>query len=386
MYDTDGTGDAASGILLHSSGSTFTQEVIANTTGDSRISLLGGVFFIADDSKRDPQSTFTTNLQTGVRRTDVDVKTIAFAPFGEITFKVSDRFNLIGGLRYSYERKHLRNSLNGISMRDESTSWDNLSYRITAQYYVNPDLNIYATRSTGFKSGTYNAASFTNPPVRPETVTAHELGLKYSSGGIVLNGDVFYYQQKDLQVQRAFDANTGSSQLENAARARIYGIEAEFHGRVTDFLNIDIGGSWMKGRYTSYPLADVTVPIPGGGNSAVGVDVTGRPTYRTPDLTFNAGFTFTHELLGGTFTASSAIYHSSGFSWEASNRLREAAHDLVNARVSWSPANERFRVSFWGENLTDEFYYVNAVAGTASDAGNMGAPRRFGVSLSIKTN
>jgi iron complex outermembrane receptor protein len=312
----------------------------------------------------------------------VAVKTYAYAPYGELTFKIADNLNLIGGLRYSYEKKHLVNASNGALRRDESAHWDNLDYRLTAQYYVNPNLNVYATSSTGFKSGTYNAASFTNPPVRPETVDALEVGVKYGHNGITFDADAFHYIQKDIQVQKAFDPVLGGAFLQNAARAKLQGVEASLRVPLGELVVLNVGGTLMKGKYTDYKNADVTTPIVGGGNTSINLDVTGRPTYRTPERTVNAGLTYRQDAFGGILTAAGSIYYSSRFSWEASDRLREPAHTLLNARASWSPQNERFTVSVWGENLGDEFYYVNAVASTSGDSGNMGAPRRFGVTIS----
>jgi iron complex outermembrane receptor protein len=289
-------------------------------------------------------------------------------------------------LRYSYEKKSLENSRNGVPMVDAKDHWDNLDHRLTLQYFIDPALNVYVTHSTGFKSGAFNSTSFTNPPVRPETVKAWEGGMKMGRRGLTLNGDVFHYDWKDIQIQRSVDPAVGTTLLQNAARGKIYGAEVELHADLGPSWFANFGATYTHGRYESFPAADVLVPRPGGGNISASLDVSGRPTYRTPEWTLNGGLNYEHEAMGGVFEAAGSAYYSSQFSWEPSNRLREKAHTLLNARASWSPADRRWKVSVWGDNLSDEFYFVNANTSTGGDTGTMGPPRRFGVTLSMKTN
>ncbi len=403
--DQDQTPLPSSALLIRAFSQDYTQEFIATSTGDTRLSWLAGFFFFKEKAGRDPNITYTNGVAGA--RTDAVIKTEAYAPYGELTFKVTDNFNLIGGLRYSHEKKRLINSSARVLRLNVNDTWENTSYRVTGQYIVNSSLNFYATHSTGFKSGAYNSTSFTNPPVFPETVDAYELGAKYSQAGITINSDIFQYDWHNIQIQRSVDPATGTTLLQNAAEGRIRGIEVEARAPVGEDFTVTFAGTYMKGIYRAFPGADVLLPFtnlqvasPGnparpcgtaggtaiGGNCNASVNASGNPLFRTPKLSFTLGLNYRHEFAGGVVGAAASLYHVASFSWEPGNRVREPAHDLANARLSWSPASERFKIEVWGDNLTDEYYNTNVNTSTGGDIANPGAPRRFGVTLSVKTS
>src|SRR3546814_6129557 len=59
------------------------------------------------------------------------------------------------------------------------TQANKFTYKVTAKYNFTPDINVYATYSTGYKGPMISYPA--NPPqqtVRPETVEYYELGFK----------------------------------------------------------------------------------------------------------------------------------------------------------------------------------------------------------------
>ena len=367
VIDSDVTPIPRQTTLVRARGQTWSQEFIAASTSEGPLQWVTGLFLFKDKNERLPQTSYANGVATSVLNAAV-------------------RLTLIGGLRYSYEKKHLVNASFGALRRNVSESWDDIDYRLTAQYFFNPDLNVYLTRSTGFKSGSYNATSFTDPAVFPETVDAWTAGAKFARRGLTLSMDAFHYDWKDIQIQRTTDPTTGANFLQNAARAKIKGVEFEGHAALTDHLDANVGLTLMKGTYTDFPDASVLIPIPGGGNRNATMDASGNPVYRTPEQTLNAGLSYTNNVFGGVIKATGSVYYNSGFSWEPSNRMRQPAFTLINGRVSWSPESERFTVTVWGENLTDEYYYNNVNVSTGGDTGNVAPPRRVGITFSMKTN
>lgn len=66
----------------------------------------------------------------------------------------------------------------------------------------------------------------------------------------------------------------------------------------------------------------------------------------------------------------------------------QEAYGILRARASFAPAGDRYRFSLFGENLTDETYFTNQIlTGTTYGAefvGALGAPRTYGVEVSVK--
>src|SRR5439155_6128374 len=84
-------------------------------------------------------------------------------------------------------------------------SWSKFTPRATVRYEIAPRTNVYASWSKGYRSGTFNP----NPPntavdvwtaVRPETITAYEVGFKTARRSLRFDIAGFYYIYKDLHV------------------------------------------------------------------------------------------------------------------------------------------------------------------------------------------
>lgn len=98
---------------------------------------------------------------------------------------------------------------------------------------ITPRNLIYATVSSGFRSGGFNAGQLQAadaPTFEPEKVTAFEIGSKsrFFDNTLQFNLSAFYNRYSDLQEPRPI--NIGSTVISvtfNAATARAYGLEAE---------------------------------------------------------------------------------------------------------------------------------------------------------------
>src|SRR5690606_4318966 len=90
----------------------------------------------------------------GVFFSDSQIKTEAYAGFGELNWNVTDRLTLIGGLRYSWEEKSgVGSILAGPEVDLGSPSWGSWTPRVSARFDISDQMNVYATFSKGFKSG-----------------------------------------------------------------------------------------------------------------------------------------------------------------------------------------------------------------------------------------
>ena len=60
--------------------------------------------------------------------------------------------------------------------------------------------------------------------------------------------------------------------------------------------------------------------------------------------------------------------------------------DLLDARIGWRSADERWEVALWGKNLTDEEYIAHSYVIGPGVIGIFGPPATYGVTFSYNWN
>ena len=136
--------------------------------------------------------------------------------------------------------------------------------RIALDYQLAKSNLLYASYSTGFRSGGFNSGQALEAvrTFEPEEVKAIEIGSKnrFFSNTLQLNLAAFNNNYKNLQEQRQVPVGaTTISTIFNAAKARANGVEAEFEWLPTE--NMSVGGtlSLLDAKYTSFP--DAALPF-----------------------------------------------------------------------------------------------------------------------------
>ena len=324
------------------------------------------------------------------------VESEAISAFGELTYQPVDNLFLTAGLRYNTESKdfHYEDivSFTGAQVTDASESWDSTVYRLVARYEFSDDANIYASFSTGFKSGVYNAYSFLDAPVDPENIEALEIGAKARLGDFMLTLAGFSYEYDDLQLS-AYTTVNGLVlvTLANAASASMSGIEFTADGDITDNLSVGVGLSWQpEADYGSFTSAQVTRPIPGATGPTVAevvvpFDASGSRMVRSPEFTGNFRVSYERPLWGGNFNGTMNAYHNSGFYWQPGELTEEDAYTILNMRLSWTDGGPGLTYSIWGNNLTDELYAVDrSPQSLGGDSVSLPPRAEFGLGVSYE--
>ncbi len=161
---------------------------------------------------------------------NVESKSIGL--FGQFEYALTDRSELIFGLRYDHDEKDYSGfiliPLFGLETPEGSPivvpfkdDWENVSGKIGINFHLNEDVLLYGSFATGYKAGGYND---TSPAYDPETVEAFELGLKggWFDNKVQGNVSLFHYDYKDKQEFKR-DDTIGLSAIVNAAEATING-------------------------------------------------------------------------------------------------------------------------------------------------------------------
>jgi iron complex outermembrane receptor protein len=276
------------------------------------------------------------------------------------------------------------------------------TWRIALDHRFSDDFMAFASYNRGFKSGVYNLVNINQDPVEPEVVDAYEVGFKSDLMGdrLRLNGSLFFYDYQDLQQQVIF---AGLTVLSNAAQAEILGGEIELIAAPTDNLNVTLGLSLLDSEFTEYPGAQVTQRNPAGGNyvctsgqpaptpacpdniwpTLASTNVNGNELSRAPDYTYILAFDYGIPTGVGEFGIAAYYAYNDGFFWEPDNRLAQDSYGLLNANVSWTSGDGRYKAFVFGKNLADEEYSQFLSGGTLGDVESAAPPRTYGIGFDV---
>ena len=118
------------------------------------------------------------------------------------------------------------------------------------EFRPSDDLLIYGSVTKGFKSGGTNSLD-TSAPFDQEQLWSYEAGIKSSlnNNRLLLNGSLFYYDYDDLQVSTF--AN-GTTRIENAASAKLTGVEVTLSALLTEGLTVNAAATWLDSEYQDF--------------------------------------------------------------------------------------------------------------------------------------
>lgn len=338
--------------------------------------LVAGLFYLNETIKGRIQSPFDGRVigaPAGLLQgfyAGGTLKTDAFAAYTQDTYNLTSSFHVTLGLRYSVEKKQVADqgdfdlgrpfSLDNLPrspIHRDSRTFNSFTPKIGVDVDLGPRTLLYASFSKGFKAGTYNVGSM-GPALNPEKVDAYEAGLKFTSADRVLRANIagFYYDYTDLQVGKVQGQQLI---LENAATARIYGVEGEFTLEPIKRLQFELNASWLHARFRQYVTADQARP---GGDGRT-VDENGVPAFnlsgnslpQAPNYTINLAGQYSFDVPGGSLTLRGESYWSDRVYFSPFNRdvVSQAPYNLQNAYLTFN-ARQHWRLSFYIRNIADK--------------------------------
>ena len=392
----------------------FSQELQATGKAlNDKLNYVAGLFFYSEYAgTQNPQSFFfgSANYLSAFGS-----HTKAFAAYTQVDYAFTDQLKLTLGARYTHEKKDISRLLvaNGFTVADipfgavPDAKYNSFTPAATLSFQANPDVNIYARYARGFKSGGFNGETNTfgapgSPvdcptqpaelcnPYKPETVDSYELGVKTRllGGKMILNLSAFWDEHKNIQLSVFKADGAAASQVLNAARARVRGLEAELTVRPIDAITFHGSAAYLDPHYESY--------IDGG------VDVSNNRAFpHAPHYTGSASLD-ARLARGdwGTFTVSGDVNYTSSYftypypftgSQQTAYQTRAAAQTFVNARATLANipvGGTQAQVSVWGKNLFDSKKPSNFIDFGTSFGGLTVAyfpdPRTYGLTVGVK--
>lgn len=370
-----------------------------------------------------PGNTFPGGPLAGIRiATNVDLRYVqhneSYAAFGEARLEITDQLAVTGGLRYTEETRDIVSSsitsliqtgtipspfFPGYPSFSGSRTWDNTSGRVVVEYEPVEDVLLYASASTGFRSGNWNGVAFNRlsqiaTPVEPETLTSYELGLKaeWFDRRLRSNLSVFQSQYDDLQV--SVFANSASI-LANATSAQIRGAELELTAAPLSGLQTRLALGYLDANYDTFfdtnaaaidpgNIPFVSCATPGIDPKACGNNLSGFRLVNAPEWTATFSADYERQVsenwnwsVGGDVKYQSHAF----FTVYNYDHLGQDAFSLVNFRMAFDNLEHDYRVALWVTNAFDEEYAVDGNqirAPFGMDLVAYGPPRMFGVTFS----
>jgi outer membrane receptor protein involved in Fe transport len=282
-YFVDDDGDPTAGQYIQGQDryERFSHELRVSTPPDRRLRFVGGLFY--QKQEHDIQQRYLIdNLAASLEVTGWDDTvwlTKQFrvdedkAVFGELTYDLTDKFSLTGGMRY-FESDNSMTGFFGYGLAIGQTDWSDSGEvacftpivpfrgapcttldntveesdwigKINLSYKFDDDRMVYLTWSEGFRPGGTNRNAAL-PPYLADFLTNYEAGWKtsWAGGRVRFNGAVFLQEWEDFQYSLL--GSNGLTEINNAAQAEIKGLETDLTWAVTDTFQVSGGFAYIN--------------------------------------------------------------------------------------------------------------------------------------------
>ncbi len=344
----------------------------------------------------------------------------SYAIFAQMDYNLTDSLVLTTGLRWTYEEKDMTNVFTQdappvpppfednfgfygfdplIPQPDIDEDFDDNKVTGTAKlsWFMNEDIMLYASYSTGYKSGGINTDRI---PITvdvffdPEESESFELGMKaeFPEQALRLNIALHMTDTDDLQTS-SFQG--GGFVLDNAGTAETYGGEMDLSWLPTDSTTLTVAYAYNHAEYQDFDEGSCWTSTPwhtgqpdpqanddGDTCNRSGGDISGNPE-NVLVFTGNQDFRFSESITG-------FLYGEYSFT---DNRMTDVNNDpakedgsyaLVNLRTGIIFENYDAQITLWGRNITDE-EYTSTIADPPGQTGRLigyyQEPRTWGVTL-----
>lgn len=259
----------------------FTQELRLVSGGNSALKYVAGAFYAHAKTNRG----FTRGPVVALANWSAENTNDSLGIFAQVDYTLPTNTTLSGGLRYNRETidvafdNLLSNATvytcaTGTALCRGSNSDEVLTWKASISQELAPQVMVYGSAARGYKGYAFDITTGFNParinpalngtngmlgvgPVKPETSTAYELGLKsrFADNRVQFNLIGFLSDYKDFQAQSAILVGTPPAPqfvLNNVGKLRSKGFELELTAKPSDWLRLDAGASYTDAVMTSF--------------------------------------------------------------------------------------------------------------------------------------
>ena len=269
----------------------------------------------------------------------------------------------------------------------DSLNETNVSWRVGAEWKPRERTLVYANISKGYKAGGFPSLGATAAsqylPATQESVIAYETGFKTTTADrkIHLDGAIFYYDYQDKQILgRVLDPLFGPLlQMINVPKSKVAGAELQVSWFPIEGLTLAAGGSYVD----SEVLDGFINYNPDGVLSNLG----GEAFPNTPKWQFVSDVNYSWPVndqlkafVGGGATHQDKTNSQLG----ELPTLNVKAYTLIDLRAGVESQDGVWRLSAWGRNVGDAYYWTTANRNLDTTVRLTGRPATYGASLSYR--
>ncbi|HEX5345427.1 MAG TPA: TonB-dependent receptor [Duganella sp.] len=360
-------------------------ELRFNSTGSGPLRWVAGVYHFDEDNFR--HSEYNTYITAPFGSFVVNLPFLASinnkskAAFGQATYSLRDDTRVTAGVRYTKDRKSGYDPLSGEAAVPPATtsskayaqdvSFNNTSWKLGIDHDLMKNVMLYASVSTGYKSGGFNAEADTGV-YKPETLKSYEAGVKgrFFDNHLQVSANAFHYDYEDQQLTittcRTNDPATCHSFTSNAANSVVNGLEVESKLKVGTGGEFRATAAFTDAHYKDYRPSST-------------INYSGRDLDRAPNTTIGLGYT--HRFLlenGGEIAATLSTRHSTSYYLSDPTidvRYRQPSFRKSDASIGYDSADGKWNVQLFVKNIEDEITIQSRVPG----AFFISDPRTYGI-------
>jgi iron complex outermembrane receptor protein len=328
-----------------------------------------------------------------------NLRTKAYAAFGQVGYDFSEQLNLTVGVRQGTEKLSgsagtYFGTIAGAIIPAPAMTYREAEFKATTgsanvSYKFTPEIVGYAVYAKGNSPGGFNNGAFATAQYNysPQQVDAYEVGVKAQllNRRLQLNAALFDNTYSDLHLtQNTFVSGALVSRITNAGKARGRGLDLDATAVLSKEWRVGLQYTYADSKITRYDL----LPAP-----ALQVDFTGAPLVRSPKHSANASVTWRKMIGPGRLTLTAEESYSGSYTNDyqgvpatattpqilALYRTPGYATTNVNGSYSWGD----WTVSGYVRNLGNRQYIASVLAFDAVSYPQElpGEPRTYGFSL-----
>ncbi len=328
------------------------------------------------------------------------------AVYGQLAWDLSDELEVVLAARYDRESRDVENQVPLLdstvptigrinpaytqnptlqSIPNRSKTFRQFQPKLTLNLRAAENFSYYASLGVGFRSGGFNSqgtaatlgqfytgalagqVANTGDDYDKEVTRALELGMKSTllNGRMRINGAIFNNDVLDMQFFNFFVGPFGLLRsINNIEEAQIKGVEVDLSTALTDEISLYAAVSLMEGDIERNKNRPYTV---------------GNEVPFMPEHTYNLGLEYDRDFgalnlnvrldwarVGETWFGTVQgeqlpnQFTPIGFGEGDFSVTKRSPYDLVNLRATLN-VNERWSVSAWGRNVTDEEYLEEVI-------------------------
>ncbi|WP_444906045.1 TonB-dependent receptor [Microbulbifer sp. SSSA008] len=294
-----------------------------------------------------------------------DDESTSTALYGEVTYALTNRLNLISGLRVENEEQNRDfNFNNGFLIAGLDTDETITLPKLALQYDLTEDTVVSASARKGYNAagGALNFSAGDYYYYDEETVNTYELAVRSSlaNGTINLSGNLFFNEYSGYQ------ALSSSRVIVNMDEVETYGLELEAVAMLTPQWELRAGLGLLETEIT-----DAGVDY---------ADANGNELNSAPNVTANLGTKF---WVTDAFNVGISANYVGEYYGDFSNTDERVAGDYVLARLNANYEGQDWTVSAYINNALDEEGYLTVEPVSARYPDGYAAivePRNIGVS------